>query len=146
MQVLQFNAALLVHAVALLQGPATVSENGIQNFWGLMPDSLYATAVLFGVISLSLFGLQYFDRYFTLAIDTVVIYHLQEKLHQKMLRLGVRYHNNNNIGSLQMLFTRYVSQSAGILREIVSFPVAGIFRYLILKKTRLIKHTKVLST
>ena len=30
--------------------------------------------------------------------------------------------------------------------EIVSFPVAGIFRYLILKKTRLIKHTKVLST
>ena len=124
-QVLQFNAALLVHAVALLQGPATVSENGIQNFWGLMPDSLYATAVLFGVISLSLFGLQYFDRYFTLAIDTVVIYHLQEKLHQKMLRLGVRYHNNNNIGSLQMLFTRYVSQSAGILREIVSFPVVN---------------------
>jgi ABC-type multidrug transport system fused ATPase/permease subunit len=124
-QVLQFNAALLVHAVALLQGPATASANSIQNFWGLMPASLYATAILFGVISLALFGLQYFDRYFTLAIDTVVIYHLQEKLHRKMLRLGIRYHNNNNIGSLQMLFTRYVSQSAGILREIVSFPVVN---------------------
>ena len=125
-QIAQFNAALLVHAYALLRvrgGTAADGQDGFLAFF--MPNSLYATAVLFGVLAISLFGLQFLDRFVTLAIDTVVIYRLQEKLHQKVLRLGARYHARNNTGALQMLFTRYVSQSAGILRELLEFPVVN---------------------
>jgi len=124
-QVLQFNAALLVHAFDLLQGSAATAGNPPGDFLGLMPKTLFWTALLFGIISIGLFGLQFLDSYFTLAIDTVVIYRLQEKLHQKMLRVGPQYHASHNIGALQMLFTRYVSQSAGILRELLAFPVVN---------------------
>ena len=101
-QIAQFNAALLVHAFALLRvrgGTAADGQDGFLAFF--MPNSLYATAVLFGVLAISLFGLQFLDRFVTLAIDTVVIYRLQEKLHQKVLRLGARYHARNNTGALQ---------------------------------------------
>jgi ATP-binding cassette, subfamily B, bacterial len=125
-QIVQFNAALLVHAFALLQGKAAAAASQQPgDFLGLMPSTLPMTALLFGVISIALFGLQFIDRFVTLAIDTVVIYQLQEKLHQKMLRVGSRYHASHNIGALQMLFTRYVSQSAGILRELLAFPVVN---------------------
>jgi ABC-type multidrug transport system fused ATPase/permease subunit len=124
-QVVQFNAALLVHAVALLQGSNGAAAGGSQDILGLMPADFPTTALLFGIIALGLFGLQFIDRTVTLAIDTAVIYGMQEKLHRKMLRLGTRFHARNNIGALQMLFTRYVSQSAGILRELLVFPVVN---------------------
>ena len=125
-QIAQFNANLLVHAFALLRVQGGTAADGPASFLGfLMPDTLYATAVLFGVIAIGLFGLHYFDRFATLAIDTVVIYRLQEKLHQKVLRLGASFHTRNNMGALQMLFTRYVSQSAGVLRELLEFPVVN---------------------
>ena len=123
-QVVQFNAALLVHAIALLQ-PGGSAPNTSQGMFGLMPRDFPTTALLFGVLAVALFVLQFLDRTVTLAIDTAAIYELQEKLHRKMLRLGLRYHAGNNIGAIQILFTRYVSQSAGILRELLSFPVVN---------------------
>jgi ABC-type multidrug transport system fused ATPase/permease subunit len=124
-QVVQFNAALLVHAVALLQGSNAAGASASEDIFGLMPSDFPTTAFLFGIIAVALFALQFVDRIATLAIDTAVIYELQEKLHRKMLRLGMRFHARNNIGTLQMLFTRFVSQSAGILRELLTFPVVN---------------------
>jgi len=125
MQVVQFNAALLVHAVTLLQVGSGAVTAASQDIFGLMPADFPTTALLFGFIAVGLFGLQFVDRTVTLAIDAAVTYGMQEKLHRKMLRLGMRFHARNNIGTLQMLFTRYVSQSAGILRELLVFPLVN---------------------
>jgi ABC-type multidrug transport system fused ATPase/permease subunit len=124
-QATQFNAALLVHAVALLQGHPGAAADAAENFFGLMPNALGMTVALFAVISFSLFGLQFFSRFATAAIDAIVSYRMQERLHRKMLRLGVRYHAAHSAGALQMLFTRYVPQSAGVLRELLVFPVTN---------------------
>ncbi|MGH7048637.1 MAG: ATP-binding cassette domain-containing protein [Stellaceae bacterium] len=123
-QVAQFNAALLVHAVALAQdrgGAAGMSEN----FFGLMPKEFGTTVAVFAVISFSLFGLQFVSRYATAAINAVLSYRIQEKLHRKMLRLGVRYHTVNKEGALQKLFTQRVPQSVGVLRELLVAPVTN---------------------
>ncbi|HZU90811.1 MAG TPA: ABC transporter ATP-binding protein, partial [Stellaceae bacterium] len=72
-----------------------------------------------------LFGLQFFSRFATAAIDAAASYRMQERLHRKMLRLGVRYHAAHNAGALQMLFTRYVPQSVGVLRELLVAPVTN---------------------
>lgn len=123
-QVAQFNAALLVHAVALAQGRGGAAGMS-ENVFGLMPDTLAVTVAVFAVISFSLFGLQFFSRFATAAVDAAAAYRIQEKLHQKMLRLGVRYHAAHNAGALQMLFTRYVPQSVGVLRELLVAPATN---------------------
>jgi ABC-type multidrug transport system fused ATPase/permease subunit len=121
----QFNAALLVHAVALLQGRGSAAAGMSENFFGLMPSALGTTVAMFAAISFGLFGLQFFSRFATAAIDAVAAYRLQDRLHRKMLRLGGRYHAANNAGALQMLFTRYAPQSAGVLRELLVFPATN---------------------
>src|SRR5438874_12808593 len=122
-QIAQYNAQLLVHALALLQA----GEKGAQapgGFFGaIMPHDLISTVALFALISAALIVLQFFDRYANMAIDAGVAYHLQDQLHEKLLRLGPSFHATHGMGLVQTLMGRYANQSAGVLRELLVFPV-----------------------
>jgi ABC-type multidrug transport system fused ATPase/permease subunit len=124
-QIGQYSAQLLVHALGLLQGgeSGAPAEGGF--FSAIMPGQLAATVVLFAFISVALIGLQFWDRYANFAIDTGVTYRLQEKLHEKILRLGPAFHATHGIGPVQMMMGRYVNQSAGVMRELLVFPLVN---------------------
>jgi ATP-binding cassette subfamily B protein len=124
-QIGQYNAQLLVHALALLQGgqSGAPAEGGL--FAEIMPGGLKTTVALFAFISVALIGLQFFDRYANFVIDTGVTYHLQEKLHEKILRLGPAFHATHGIGPVEMMMGRYVNQSAGVMRELLVFPLVN---------------------
>jgi ATP-binding cassette subfamily B protein len=124
-QIGQYNAQLLVRALGLLQG----GENGAPAEGGLFnaitPDRLGSTVALFAFLSAALIGLQFLDRYANFAIDTGVTYRLQEKLHEKLLRLGPTFHASHGMGPVQMMMGRYVNQSAGVMRELLVFPLVN---------------------
>ena len=125
-----YNAQLLVRALALLQGGDSrgPAEGGF--FDAIMPGGLTATVALYAFISVSLIGLQFLDRYANFAIDTGAAYRLQEKLHEKLLRLGPDFHAAHGIGAVQMMMGRYVNQSAGVMRELLVFPLVNGLSFL----------------
>jgi ABC-type multidrug transport system fused ATPase/permease subunit len=124
-QIGQYTAQLLVHALGLLQGGdgAAPLEGGL--FSAIMPGQLGSTVALFAILSIALIGLQYLDRYANFAIDTGVSYRLQERLHQKVLGLGPAFHATHGIGPVQMMMGRYINQSAGVMRELLVFPLVN---------------------
>jgi ATP-binding cassette, subfamily B, bacterial len=125
-----YNAQLLVRALALLQGGNSggPAEGGL--FDAIMPAELTTTVALFAFISVALIGLQFLDRYANFAIDTGAAYRLQEKLHEKLLRLGPNFHGAHGIGAVQMMMGRYVNQSAGVMRELLVFPLVNGLSFL----------------
>src|SRR4051794_7100183 len=124
-QIGQYNAQLLVHALGQLQGGegGALAEGGL--FSAIMPGRLGGTVALFAGLSVALIGLQFLDRYANFAIDTGVSYRLQEKLHEKVLRLGPAFHAGHGIGPVQMMMGRYINQSAGVMRELLVFPLVN---------------------
>ncbi len=124
-QIGQYNAQLLVHALGQLQGGegGAAPEGGL--FSAIMPGRLGGTVALFAGLSVALIGLQFLDRYANFAIDTGVSYRLQERLHEKVLRLGPAFHAGHGIGPVQMMMGRYINQSAGVMRELLVFPLVN---------------------
>ncbi len=126
--VVQYNAQLIAEFIGQAQGGGGSSRGGGTGFIAnLLPDSTEWTAILFALTGILAIGLAFANRVGTVWLNTRMLQRLQLRLHDKLLRMGPRYHGAHDMGENQALVMQYSAGAQPMLRDVVSFPfVRGI--------------------
>jgi ABC-type multidrug transport system fused ATPase/permease subunit len=123
----QYNVQVLATVVSGLgrsfAGDKTVpaSAGGFLAFF--LPSTLETAAIMFAVIAVLIIGLKFLERIITTWSASIMTARLQERLHDKLLGLGPGYHQAHELGETMLIVTRFASDIAPLLRDLMSFPV-----------------------
>ena len=63
------------------------------------------------------------ERLLTQWSDNVMLARLQQRLHDKLLKLGPGYHIANDVGVTTLIVSRFSTGAQLLLRDLISFPV-----------------------
>ena len=93
----------------------------------ILPDHTGWTAILFAVTALFVIAFSFANRVCTVWINTLMLQRLQLRLHDKLIRLGPRYHARHDMGENTAVIMQYAAGAQPMLRDVLSFPfVRGV--------------------
>lgn len=122
----QYNVQLINNFIVQARtdtAPAAEAKGGFDLMSSLLPSDTAWTAILFAVTGLLTIALGFSNRVGTVWLNARMVQHLQQKLHDKLLRLGMDYHLRHDQGENIAVITQYPGQAATTLRELIAFPV-----------------------
>lgn len=117
----QYNVQVLAVVVSGLSGGTRAPGGGFLD--PLLPRNVETAALLFASLAVALLVLRLVDRLLTAWTDTVMLGRLQQVLHDRLLRLGPRYHQAHDTGETTVILTRFAPGSQLLLRSLISFPL-----------------------
>jgi len=127
---------VLATAVAMLaaqsmggSAPAGAGGGGGGFLQALVPSDLKVVAILFAVVSVAFIILRLTDKLLNVWTDNLMIGRLQQRLHDRMLKLGPSYHGKHDLGETTLVITRYANGAQMLLRDLMSFPVLQLFGF-----------------
>jgi ATP-binding cassette, subfamily B, bacterial len=127
-QLQAYEALLLGTAVGLLSAKGAsglgAAAGGAGGFLGfLVPDTLQSVAIVFVIVSLASIAMQFFDNTLSQWSDNAMVARLQEQLHDRIIRLGPKFHERVGIAKTQQILTTYLRAAQTMFRQIIAYPV-----------------------
>ncbi len=101
--------------------PKKAEVGGI--FAKLIPQSTTSAFELLASLAILAIFLALTERLLTQWSDNVMLARLQQRLHDKLLKLGPGYHIANDVGVTTLIVSRFSTGAQLLLRDLISFPV-----------------------
>jgi len=108
----QYSVQLLADIVSGLGGGPTGVDVAIKG-----------QAIFYACVLLALIGMQFGEHVLTGWSDVWMVSRLQQKLHDKLLRLGPGFHERHELGEATAVVLQFSGGAQQILRDLVGFPV-----------------------
>lgn len=124
----QYSVQVLSIVVSGLQTGGQQRPSVVGGFLApVLPLTLHRAAIVFAIVSLLGILLGFVGRITTTYADASATAKLQSRLHERLLRLGPRFHSNHDLGEVMVVVTRYAGGAEMVLRDLIAYPlVRGI--------------------